>query len=200
MSTNFFNQIAQMQITGDLHLTITKGAENSLVVSVMLQNSGCGDNAKNIIPPLNLRGTADQLDSGFFENITSPMQTASGLMVDMEAFMKQMEEAKRQSAMEKEKGDRQKKEQEAKEKKYKDAMLKADQLEKEHRFREAWLKVPEITEFPERADEIRRRKKELSDKFTTPNLFGTLEDEKPVLAETAQLNGDAFNKESETEQ
>src|SRR5690606_10526730 len=132
----------------------------------------CGDNAKQLIPPLNLRGTAEELDNGFFDKITAPIQTASGLMVDMEAFMKQLEEAKKQSAMEKEKADKQKKEQEAKDKKFKDGMAKADELEKEGKFREAWIKVPDITEFPEKADEIRKRKGELSAKFSTPSLFG----------------------------
>jgi PRTRC genetic system protein E len=178
MNTNFFNQIAQMDIQGDLHLTIAKGAENNLIVSVMLQNEQCGDNAKNIIPPLTLRGTAEELDNGFFEKITTPIQTASGLMVDMEGFMKQLEEAKKQSAMEKEKADSKKKEQEAKDKKFKDGMAKADELEAAGKFRDAWMKVPEITEFPEKADEIRKRKAELSAKFSTPSLFGAMEEAK----------------------
>ena len=161
MNTNFFNQIAQMDIQGDLHLTIAKGAENNLIVSVMLQNEQCGDNAKQLIPPLNLRGTADELDEGFFQQITTPLQTTSGLMINMEAFMKQLEEAKKQSAMEKEKTDKEQKEQEAKDKKFKDGMAKADELEKEGKFREAWMKVPEITDYPEKADEIRKRKSEL---------------------------------------
>lgn len=190
MNANFFHQIAQLQITGDLQLTIAKGAENNLIVSVMLQNEQCGDNAKNIIPPLNLRGTAEELDNGFFEKITTPIQTASGLMVDMESFMKQLEETKKQSAMEKDKADRQKKEQESKEKKFKDAMAKADELEKEGKHREAWVKVPEITEFPEKADEIRRRKRELSDKFSAPSLFGAIEEEKSEPANTEAITAD----------
>ena len=187
MNTNFFNQIAQLGIAGDLFLTITKGVENNLIVSVMLQNEQCGDNAKNIIPPLNLRGTAEELDNGFFEKITVPIQTASGLMVDMESYMKQLEQAKKQSAMEKEKGDKQKKEQEAKDKKFKDGMAKADELEKEGRFRDAWMKVPEITEFPEKADEIRKRKTSLSDKFGAPSLFGAVEEEKPKLLQEQEI-------------
>jgi PRTRC genetic system protein E len=173
MNTNFFNQIAQLKVAGDLHLTITRGTENNLIVSVMLQNDGCGDSAKKIIPPLNLRGTAEELDNGFFDKIATPIQTASGLMVDMEAFMKQLEEAKKQSTMEKEKADIQKKEQEAKDKKFKDGMTKADELEKESKFREAWMKVPEITDYPEKADEIRKRKSELSNKFSSTGLFAT---------------------------
>ncbi len=52
-------------------------------------------------------------------------------------------------------------------------MAKADELEKEGKFREAWMKVPEMTEFPEKADEIRKRKSELSDKFSSTGLFAT---------------------------
>ncbi|WP_123923535.1 PRTRC system protein E [Flavobacterium tructae] len=172
MNTNFFNQIAQMDIIGDLHITVAKGAGDRLVVLVMLQNEACGDNAKHSIPPLNLRGTAEELDSGFFENITAPMQCASGLMVDMEGYMKQLEKTKMQSAMEKEKDDKKKKEQQAKDKKFSDAMSRADELEKEGKFREAWIKVPEIHEFPLKAEQIRRRKSELSAKFE-PDLFGS---------------------------
>lgn len=178
-TTNFFNQIAQLQIIGDLHITIAKGAEDRLIVLVMLQNEGCGDSAKHSIPPLNLSGTAEELDHGFFENITAPMEYASGLMVDMEGYMKQLEDTKKQSAMEKEKADSKKKETEVKDKKFSDAMAKADELEKEGKFREAWIKVPEVHEFPLKADEIRRRKSELSAKFA-PNLFGsTIELAKP---------------------
>lgn len=197
MNTNFFNQIAQLGVAGNLHLTITKGEADNLIVSVMLQNEQCGDNAKTIIPPLNLRGTAEELDSGFFQAITTPLQTASGLMVDMESYMKQLEEAKKQSAMEKEKTDKVKKEQEAKDKKYKEAMAKAYELEKEGKFREAWMKVPEITEFPANAEEIRKRKTQLSDKFSAPSLFGAVEQEEPQTSKEALLPDYATGKAQE---
>lgn len=172
MDTNFFNQIAQMDIIGDLHITVAKATEDTLVVLVMLQNEACGDSAKHSIPPLSLRGTAEELDQGFFENIITPMQSASGLMVDMEGYMKQLEQTKTQSAMEKQKAESQKKEAEAKDKKFNDAMAKADELEKEGKFREAWMKVPEIHEYPLKAEQLRRRKAELSAKFA-PDLFGS---------------------------
>ncbi|SHM18276.1 PRTRC system protein E, partial [Flavobacterium flevense] len=117
MNTNFFNQIAELEITGDLQLTISRGTENKLVVSILIQNEQCGDNAKQLIPPLNLRGTAEELDEGFFESIAVPLKTASGLMVNMEAYMKQLENAQKQSAMEKEKTDKEKKAKDEKEKK-----------------------------------------------------------------------------------
>ena len=111
-------------------------------------------------------------------------------MGDMEKFLKQLEEVKKQSAMEKEKADKQKKEQEAKNKKFKDGMAKADELEKEGKFREAWMKVPDITEFPEKADEIRKRKTSLSDKFATPSLFGAMEEPTAEPLQTVEATAD----------
>lgn len=172
MNANFFNQIAQLDFTGVLQLNIAKGAESNLIVSVILNNEQCGDKAKNLIPPLTFNATPQEFDEGFFQQITTPIQKASGLMVDMEVFIKQLEEAKKQSAMEKEKAEKEKKDKEAKDKKYKEGMAKADELEKEGKFRDAWMKVPDITEFPEKSDEIRKRKTELSEKFSTPSLFG----------------------------
>lgn len=110
MQTNFFRHIAKMGLTGDLHFTLRPTEENSFVLSVLLNNEQCGDEARKLIPPLNLKGTAEELDNGFFDSISTPLQTASGLMVDMESFMKQLEETKKQSAMEKEKTDKEKKE------------------------------------------------------------------------------------------
>ncbi|MBA0885523.1 PRTRC system protein E [Flavobacterium undicola] len=172
MNTNFFNQIAELEITGDLQLTISRGVENKLVVSILLQNEQCGDNAKQLIPPLNLRGTADELDEGFFESIAVPLQTASGLMVNMEAYMKQLENAQKQSAMEKEKTDKEKKAKDEKEKKYKEAIAKADELDNDGKPRDAWMKVPNPNDYSEYAEAINKRKKELYDKFASPSLFG----------------------------
>ena len=182
-TTNFFSSVAALNVTGDLQLTIRKGAAGNWIVSVMLNNEQCGDEARKLIPPLNLRGTAEELDSGFFEQVTTPMQTASGLMVNMEAFMKQLEEAKKQSAIEKEKTDKEKKEKEAREKKYKEAMQKVDELEKEGKFRDAWVKVPEPSEYPEQADACRKRKSALAARFA-PDLFGA--EATPVAASQPQ--------------
>lgn len=200
MNTNFFNQIQQLDFTGVLQLNISKGIESNLIVTVLLNNEQCGDNAKNGIPPLTFNATPQEFDEGFFEQITAPIQKVSGLMVDMEKYLKQLEEVKRQSAMEKEKADKQKKEQEAKDKKFKDGMAKADELEKEGKFRDAWMKVPDITEFPEKADEIRKRKTALSDKFATPSLFGAMEEATPEPPKVEEVTTDYPIDETEEEQ
>ena len=200
MNTNFFNQIQQLDFTGVLQLNISKGIESNLIVTVLLNNEQCGDSAKNLIPPLTFNATPQEFDEGFFEQITTPIQKVSGLMVDMEKFLKQLEEVKKQSAIEKEKAEKEKKEKEAKDKKFKDAMAKADELEKEGKFREAWMKVPDITEFPEKADEIRKRKTSLSDKFSTPSLFGAMEEATPEPPEEAMTADYPIDKADEEEQ
>ncbi len=170
MQTNFFRQIAKMNLTGDLQITFTQTTENNYVVSLLLKNEQCGDEARKTIPPLNLRGTAEDLDNGFFENISTPLQTASGLMVDMESFMKQLEEAKKKSAMEKEKTDKEKKEKESKDKKYNEAIQKAEELEKEGKYKDAWSALPKGSEFPEYAEIIRKKQDEYERHFA-PSLF-----------------------------
>lgn len=200
MNTNFFNQIQQLDFTGVLQLNISKGAENNLIVSVLLNNEQCGDKAKNLISPITINATPQEFDEGFFEQITTPIQKVSGLMVDMEKFLKQMEEVKKQSAMEKEKTEKAKKEKEAKDKKFKDGMAKADELEKEGKFREAWMKVPDIAEFPEKADEIRKRKSELSNKFATPSLFGAMEETVPEPPKTEEVTADYPIDETDEEE
>lgn len=200
MNTNFFNQIQQLDFTGVLQLNISKGAENNLIVSVLLNNEQCGDNAKNLIPPLIFNATPQEFDEGFFKQITTPIQTISGVMVDMEKFLKQMEEVKKQSAMEKEKTEKAKKEKEAKDKKYKDSMAKVDELEKEGKHREAWMKVPDITDYPEKADEIRKRKTSLSDKFATPSLFGAMEETAPEPPQAEEVTADYPIDETDEEE
>ncbi|WP_291115278.1 PRTRC system protein E [Flavobacterium sp. UBA6135] len=200
MNTNFFNQIQQLDFTGVLQLNISKGIESNLIVTVMLNNEQCGDNAKNGIPPLTFNATPQEFDEGFFEQITKPIQKVSGLMVDMEKFLKQLEEVKKQSAIEKEKTEKAKKEKEAKDKKFKDAIAKVDELEKEGKFREAWIKVPDITEFPEKADEIRKRKTSLSDKFGTPSLFVAMEEAKPEPQKEEEVTADYPIDEADEEE
>lgn len=170
MQTNFFRQIAKMNLTGDLQITIRPTQDNRFVISVLLSNEQCGDEARKLIPPLNMRGTAEDLDNGFFENVATPMQTASGLTVDIDAYMKQVEEAKKKSAMEKEKADREKKEKEAKDKKYNEALQKAEELEKEGKYKEAWSALPKASDFPENAEHLRKKQDEYERHFV-PSLF-----------------------------
>ena len=59
---------------------------------------------------------------------------------------------------------------EAKEKKYKDAFQKAEELEKEGKFKEAWSALPKTSEYPDFADNIRKKQDEYERHFAS-SLF-----------------------------
>lgn len=172
--TNFFSQIAAIDFKGNLNLTLKKDGD-SLTVSVLLQNDACGDNAKNHIPPLILKGSPKELGEGFFPAIAEPVQTTSQLLVNMEQFRKGQEAAKKNAASEQKKTGTQTKptaeNTDPKEKKYLTAMGQVDALEAEGKFREAWVKVPQPTDYPDKAEALRSRRAALSAKFS-PDLFG----------------------------
>ncbi|MPT35661.1 MAG: prtrc system protein e [Flavobacterium sp.] len=180
-TTNFFRQVARLNITGSLLLNIAKGEDDKLIVSVLLQNQGCGDKAKSLIPPLTFTEIPQKIDEAFFQDIKSPMELTSAVMVDMENYLKQVEAAKSQSALEKSKASKPvtAPKTETKQDKYNAAMQKVDELEKKGEFKEAWMKVPMAEEYPEHAEEIQNRRTSLSAKFA-PDLFNAPATPKPL--------------------
>ncbi|MGE6397359.1 PRTRC system protein E [Chryseobacterium scophthalmum] len=169
-TANFFRQIAQMDINSKLTLSITKATENKILVSILIENDRCGDKAKNIIPPFNLKGSPEELDNGFFEHIKKPVQTADGLISNMQNFLKGLETAQANSAMEKQKSDKEK----AKDKKYCEAMLKADTLAKEGKYKEAWTALPKVGDYPLHSEDI-RKKQDIYEKQFAPDLWSASE-------------------------
>jgi hypothetical protein len=177
--TNFFAHIAAIPFEGCLNITVKKDGEQ-LTTSVLLQNDGCGDAAKNHIPPLILRGSVKELCEGFFDAVSAPVAETSKLLVNMEQFLKGQETATKNAAMEKKKTEKVDKAdkpdkpttpEEIKEMKYKDIMAEVVKLEAAGKYREAWIKVPQTSEFPDKAEELRNRRSSLSAKFS-PDLFG----------------------------
>jgi PRTRC genetic system protein E len=171
--TNFFSQVAALDFKGCLNLTLHKDGD-SLTISLLVQDDACGDTAKNHIPPLILKGTAQELGEGFFPAIAEPVKATSKLLTNMEQFLKGQEEAKKNSAMEKkkiEKDDKPAAPVNPKEKKFLEIMKQVDALEADGKFKDAWCKVPQASEYPDKADELRKRRESLSKQFA-PDLFG----------------------------
>ncbi|MBS1528408.1 MAG: PRTRC system protein E [Bacteroidetes bacterium] len=170
METGFFSSLMELNAAGDWKLTIAKEKEDTIVVSALLYSNANGDKAGSIIPPILLKGTPQEIDEGFFAAIAQPVAATSGLLVSMEHYLKQQERAKAESQMEKDKQTKAEQEKKEQQKRYDEAMKKADELEKEGKYREAWVKVPDPADYPGRAEELRKRKSELSAKFS-PDLF-----------------------------
>lgn len=191
--TNFFSQVAALDFQGCLNLTLRRNGE-SLTVSVLLQNDACGDTAKTHIPPLILKGTPQELGEGFFPAIAEPVKATSQLLVNMEQYLKGQEEAKKQSAMEKkktEKPDKPATDISPKEKKFLEAMKQVDALEAEGKFKEAWCKVPQATEYPDKAELLRKRRESLKAQFA-PDLFGAAQPAETQEKEDVEPNTEDY--------
>lgn len=171
MTTNFFAQLATLQVEGDWQLTIKSGTHSRMIVSVLFQNEKVGDNARKLIPPMILKGTTEELDNGFFNAIAAPVKQTATLFVNMEQYAKAQEAARLQSRMEKDKQDAAKKEKETGNKRYEAAMKKVTELETAGKFREAYGQLPKPADFPQQEQAINEKKQALLEKFEQPGLF-----------------------------
>lgn len=162
---NFFQTLIALQVAGDWKINIVKETADRLIVSVLFFNDAIGDEARKKVPPILLKGTAEELDAGFFEAIAQPVKDTAQLFANMEQFLKESAQAKISSQMEKDNIFKMGKEKTEMQKQYEQAMKKADELEALGKFKDAWMKVPQADLYPEHKDIIHKRKAELSDKF-----------------------------------
>lgn len=172
-TTNFFSLLAAVPASSKAGWTLhIRHTENGRVsVSVLYKDAGCGDSAAVIVPPLVFNNQPEKIDQVFFNDLREAMGSATAAFSSMEHYLKQVEEAKKQSAESKgKKLSGQTDTRTDKEKKYDDGMNAAAELEKQGKYREAWMKVPSMDEYPEREQELRKRRSELSAKFA-PDLF-----------------------------
>ncbi|OKS84497.1 PRTRC system protein E [Mucilaginibacter polytrichastri] len=99
MTTNFFENIAAMNVPGNWKLTIHTDEQGQFTVSALFTALHHADNATKAIPPMLLKGTATEMDEGFFETITQPVQQTAGLYNNLNAYHKELEKARVASKM-----------------------------------------------------------------------------------------------------
>jgi len=187
MKTNFFEHIAGLQLAGDLNMVISNHNENKLTVSIYLNNKKAGENAGKTIIPLILNGTAEELDNGFFEAVTQPLQQTSGLLVNIATYAKGLEKAKQTAKSDhKTKSNtntRQNGEEdgievsepqvskEDKRKAYTDILRQIVELDNSCKYEEALALLPSVSEYPDREAEIEKRKADLERKNQQKQLL-----------------------------
>ncbi|MBD1362584.1 PRTRC system protein E [Mucilaginibacter sp. ZT4R22] len=180
MTTNFFQNIASLNLQGVWKLAITTDDKGNFIVS-QLFNTTCGDKAVNLIVPLTLSGTAEDLDEGFFDKVTEPTLKNAGLQTNMEAHLKSVEVAKAASKLEQDKKNKEKTQttatatkktddvelpepkisKEDKKKAYDEAMEKVTELIKKLKFSEALTILPTIEDHPNKENELKKKRQYL---------------------------------------
>lgn len=165
------------EIMGDgctLTINIAK-TETGMTVSVLPGNSLVKDAAKSKIVPLNITGTAEELDEGFIEAVVTPVAKTNGLYADIKSFEDAQQAAKEASEMEKK----------AKEKAKKDSELfskwiaLAEQNHKENKFKDATTCAKNAMEFADSVNGGKAKADALIKKISesaNAGLFGAADD------------------------
>lgn len=87
----FFQSIFQMMSPGtDLNINLRR-VDNHLIVAVMPKRTGLKEETGQLIIPLVLSGTPEELDAEFLRQVTTPLQKVQGILTNLEAFEKQAE-------------------------------------------------------------------------------------------------------------
>ncbi|MGF7036892.1 hypothetical protein [Mucilaginibacter lappiensis] len=177
MTTNFFQNIASLNLAGTWNIVITTDEAGNLTVSELF-NATCGDKAVKTIIPYTLKGTAEELDNGWFDMITAPVAKSAGLQSNLEAHLKSIEAAKLASKMEQDRKNKEKTQatatttakktdgvelpepkvsKEDKKKAYDDTMLQIDELIKKLKFSDALAILPVIEDYPNKENELKKK-------------------------------------------
>lgn len=133
----FFTAIHQM-MTENVDLTIViRKANGQLTVATLPKSNGLKDEAQNQIVPLTVTGTPQELDAGFLQTVTRPIQKAGGLIANMAQFEAQADKAAANSKAAKEAKSKESKEEREKREKYEKLMKKAEEMTTAKNYREA---------------------------------------------------------------
>lgn len=176
MTTNFFEIIAGLNIPGNWKMTIHTEDNLEFTVSALFTALQCGDNAAKAIPPMLLKGAMQELNDGFFEAITVPVQQTAGLYTNMESYLKELEAAKMASKQEQDSREKARKQaiaagkdnadiigpdakisREEKKKAYDDAMQEVAELIKKLKFSDALNMLPSIADYPHKEGELKKK-------------------------------------------
>ena len=103
MKTNFFELVAGLSISGNLQINIHQNEGGTQTVSVMLSAKDPKATTGKNLPPMLLKGTPQELDEAFFQQIGQPVRQTDRLFANAEAYQKELEKAKKQATTDKDK-------------------------------------------------------------------------------------------------
>jgi PRTRC genetic system protein E len=183
-----------------LNFVITKKGD-SLTVSVLPQANNLKDEAKNKISPLVLSGAPEDLDNEFVSSISEPLKKASGLLLNMETFEKQLSESQKSSkaAEQANKAEKEKKEKISK------IITKAQGLEKDGKKKEALAEYEKALAVDDTNAKIKQKVAQLKSVLSQGDMFGANPEETPAeeidfSEETSVDENDENEDENETEE
>lgn len=182
MKTNFFENIANLHAPGIWKIGIHHDADGHFTVSALYTPNQSAEPATKTIAPLIFKGTAEELGEGFFEAIEKPVQATAGLYTSIKAYNKNLENAKKKLSQGN-KGQAVKVKTDStgentddikvgepkvsaadKKKAYFEAIKKVVELNDACKYEEALNAMPMESDYPDKAEELNKRKADLNRK------------------------------------
>lgn len=170
----FFTQFNQL-MTGNVDVTVViRKSATGMTVSVLPKSNGLKDEAQNLIVPLTLSGTPEELDGGFFQTIAGPVRKVSGLLTNMAEFEKQADKAAKESKAAKETKAKETKEEKEKREKYERLVKKVDELVAAKNHKEAITVLGQAKAYanPQQMKEIEEKIMTQTAELNKGSLFG----------------------------
>lgn len=174
METNFFTQVCALPRVGAWKMTINFDGEQGLLVSVLFEGG------TTTLAPLIFKGTAAELDSGFFGAVAAPAEHTAMFVAELDAHRQSLDRAKAELAS-KAAGSgksaaatKPKTEDKAeKKKRYDDIIAKAKELNGQMKYTDALALLPSNGDFPEKAAELDGLRKALKERSQQLSLLQT---------------------------
>jgi PRTRC genetic system protein E len=181
MKTNFFENIANLNTPGFWKIGIHNDVNGRFVVSALYSPQETPDPAAKTIAPLIFKGTAEEMGDGFFDAIVQPVQQTAGLYSTIAEYSKSIEAAKKKvtqaaksqpTKVKTEGGDNNEEIEvgepkisaEEKKKAYFDTIKKVVELNDACKYDDALNLLPSVADYPEKKDEIEKRRADLERK------------------------------------
>jgi PRTRC genetic system protein E len=174
MTTNFFKNIASLNVPGVWKIGITTDEQGNIKIMGLFNIHNNGTQAAKIVPPFILGGTPEEMDNSFFDTITKPVQETAGIFHNMEDYRKGLDKAKNLSKPTTGKTvstpagkspDYEMPDPKAEKKKAYEATMKAiNDLNADCKYEDAINLIPSIEEYPDKETELKNLRTDLSRK------------------------------------
>ncbi|NHA03314.1 PRTRC system protein E [Mucilaginibacter sp. HC2] len=178
MTTNFFQNIASLNVPGIWKIGITTDEQGNIKIMGLFNIHNNGTQAAKVVPPFILGGTPEEMDNTFFDTIANPVKETAGIFHNMEDYRKGLDKAKNlskasggenaakttASAVDKAADQEIPVPKTEKKKAYEIAMKAIAELNADCRYEEAILLIPAVEEYPEKATELKNLRTDLNRK------------------------------------
>ncbi|MBB6107738.1 PRTRC system protein E [Mucilaginibacter lappiensis] len=178
MTTNFFQNIASLNVPGVWKIGITTDEQGHIKIMGLFNIHNNGTQAAKVVPPFILSGTPEEMDSTFFDTIANPVKETAGIFHNMEDYRKGLDRAKALSkpaltdkavktavtTLAKIPDQEMPDPKLEKKKAYETAMKTIGELNASCKYEEAILLIPALEEYPEKGTELKNLRNDLNRK------------------------------------